>query len=345
MTSISLLPHTASHADVYRLAPSHAELLRYRRTHPAALRLCQAITQHRRRRGLLTTTDAFDSHRAIVLGLGPPPARAFVIATATVVHRAEPLAGPLPAPEAAAADEDHARLYSEQLLRSMHCIALRLTDDKLRDRTCLNDDAIGLVLMHLNRVQGPDGHALFLHSLFPLGTVVPDTFIDGRVVHSVSVLVRVIHMDIEHWAVAMWCRAQPHVVYTLDSASLLQADHPTLVDFAALCQQLGPGRSVTVEALPVAQQSDGHSCGCFAAEFCMILSRYALGPGINTMASSRMLHELSHVDVSGTRARIKELRQKLWIGALPYREVRAVSSRLRARRSARLMKRAPLESP
>jgi hypothetical protein len=310
------LPHNASAVDVHRRFQSYAVLVRYRRSHPAVRRLVNAIYQHRRRFRLLTPDDAFDAHRALKLGL-PAALRVFPITTAIVVETA----AMVPAPVVAAGEPNEAEDgqllrerrssdYRHQLMLAMHYIARQVKDSTLRPRAYLDDNAINLVILYLHREQGPwRGRFLALNSLYPIDYVTPDLVVDGRVVSSASVLVRLIYIR-NHWAAAVWYCQRPGVVFMLDSASLLTTDNPTVQDFVALCQVLHPGFGITVESLPVAQQDDGYSCGLFVVEFCFIL---ALTSGFETVR-----RQLLHVDVSGTRAMIKELQQKLCLGPQPF---------------------------
>ena len=323
------LPHNASAVEVYRRFHSYAVLVRYRRCHPAVRRLVNAIYQHRRRFRLLTPDDAFDAHRALKLGV-PLALRVFPITTAIVVETA----AAVPAPAVAAGGPDEAEDgqllrerrnsdYRHQLMLAMHYIARQVKDSTARPRAQLDDNAINLAMCYLHREQGPSGRFLALNSLYPIGYVTPDLVVDGRAVSSASVLVRLIHLR-NHWAAAVWHWERPGVVYTLDSASLLTADNPTVQDFVALCEVLHPGLGITVESLPVAQQHDGHSCGLYVVEFCFIL---ALTSGLEAVC-----RQLLHVDVSGTRAMIQELQQKLCLGPQPFEH--RPSMRLRRQRGA-----------
>ena len=189
----------------------------------------------------------------------------------------------------------------------MHDLTRNIDKTTFIDRTVwLKDDVINMLLTHCNQLQGPLGRVLFISTLhLNKRHMRPDTIIDGRVISSCSVIVQASNQDGVHWSLAVWCQAQPHTVYGLDSKMWLKERHFDV--FLSVCRQLAPaGPSPSLCLVDVAQQTDNCSCGLYVVEFCRILA--AEGADITTEHTQKQLLE---IDVRSTRSFLGKLYRTL----------------------------------
>jgi len=178
---------------------------------------------------------------------------------------------------------------------STHCTKALLNNAKVVD-----DHAIDLALTWLN---GESRETMFVSAL-AMQTADVDLslpLIDSRLISTGRVVVKVVHYSvnrINHWAVAVWDRSRENVVFTIDSATLVDAATPQLVFFidwvqAVRAHELGrPAEPLTVEQVECAQQDDTVSCGLYVVEFCKVLAKES----IMTRAAQEKLMECKVTD-------------------------------------------------
>ena len=185
----------------------------------------------------------------------------------------------------------------------MHSCTLSINKLMFTQKRSLCDSSIDLALHFFNKRQGVEGKTLFI-SLQLLQTHVdlqPDTFVSGRHLSSCDTLVKCVNFQQNHWIAATWSRHHPFVIRVLDSMKRGNADRyqQPLTHFTSLCRALAPENEVLLDVQPVAQQSDGSSCGLFAIEFCRVLC--------DGVEQEHMASRLLQVNTVNTRA---------WLGTL-----------------------------
>ena len=145
-----------------------------------------------------------------------------------------------------------------------------------------------------------------LHYIATQLDLAPDSFISGRALAACQTLVKCVNLNGNHWMCAVWSRQLSRIIYTLDSMVTGTAYQPALDYFMSLCEALGDAEPITIEALPVAQQSDGTSCGLFVIEYCKVLC--AEGADISSDATRLQLEQ---VDTTLTRTWLGKLARTL----------------------------------
>ena len=94
----------------------------------------------------------------------------------------------------------------------------------------------------------------------------------GRRLFGCRTLLKCVILNGNHWMAAARTRQQPNVIYTIDSMARSSSHRRALSPFVSLCVTLsGTDARIAIQAVPVAQQTDGCSCGLFVIEYCKVL--------------------------------------------------------------------------